>query len=402
MSASSVKDDFIVVGSGSTGTSIAYHLASLGKPVTVVDSRGVAGGNTGKSSALVRTHYSNELIARMALFSLKVFEKFDTIGYSGFTRTGMIFPYGNDHKEVSEENTRMLRSVGIVEDEVDTDYVRKFFPDVNMDGYEYITYEPYSGYADPVATANAFADKAKSLGAVFYSKKRALRVDVNNGRPEVTMEDGTKLSASKVILASNVWTNELLSKSGISKGKLLPINSSMHGVIYLRRPDEYKGLLPTVMDPNRLSYYKMEGNSLLAIGSLDPNIDKEDTDLNGYIPETVADEYLEKHLSLLTEFLPSMDKATFVSSITGLYDMTPDGQAFIDSLSSMGLDNVYVCAGLSGHGFKLSPAYGKIVSEMVTGVPLPEATFDWTNFSIDRFRRNRPIVSKYADIGTLY
>lgn len=402
MTTGSDSVDFIVVGSGSTGTSIAYHLASLGKSVKVVDIRGIAGGNTGKSSALVRTHYSNELIARMALYSRRVFEKFDNIGYSGFTRTGMFFPFGSRYRESARENIQMLRSVGVHEDEVDSDFVRQFYPDINLEGYEYISYEPDSGHADPVATANAFADKAKELGAVFLTKNRAVRVDVKSGMPEVTLDDGTVHRASKVILATNVWTNELLSSSGVSKDRFLPINASLHGVIYLRRPENYRKALPTFMDPKHLSYYKMEGTSLMAIGSLDPSIDKENVDLNGFIPETVEDGYIEEHLSMLMEIIPSMEKATLVSSITGLYDMTPDGQAFIDSLNSMGLDNVYVCAGLSGHGFKLSPAYGKMVSEMVTGVAPDNATFDWRNFSIDRFERNKPIKSRYEEIGTIY
>ena len=101
MNQSGGADDFIVVGAGSTGTSIAFHLAAMGRKVSVVDREGIAGGNTGKSSALVRTHYSNELIARMALYSMKFFEESGKTGYSGFTRTGMIFPFGSTYRDVA-------------------------------------------------------------------------------------------------------------------------------------------------------------------------------------------------------------------------------------------------------------------------------------------------------------
>ncbi len=402
MNVSSGDYDFLIIGAGSTGTSIAYHLALMGKKVAVVDRGGIAAGNTGKSSALVRTHYSNELIARMALYSQNIFRDFQKIGYSGFTRTGMIFPFGRNYKDVARENVGMLRSIGVDEPEIDVKKVREYFHDVNLDGYEYICYEPESGYADPVATSNSFADKARELGAQFIPKKSVASVESRKEGAEAELAGGGKMRASKIILAANVWTNSLLSASGISKSHLLPIHASLHGIIYLRRPEEYRGIRPTLWDPRHLSYYKMEGTSLTAVGSLDPKLDEKAVDPDEPIPEAAEDDYVEKHLEILTETLPSMEKATLVSTLTGLYDMTPDGQAIIDSLSPIGLDNIYAIAGLSGHGFKLSPAYGKIVSDMATGQAPEKSLFDWAHFSMGRFSSGKMIKSRYEDIGTIY
>ena len=63
---------------------------------------------------------------------------------------------------------------------------------------------------------------------------------------------------------------------------------------------------------------------------------------------------------------------------------------------------LYESAGLSGHGFKLSPAYGLIVSEMVSDTAVVDAHFDWRPFNIDRFKTGKLIGSKYTDIGTIY
>ena len=65
----------IVIGGGSSGCSIAYNLASRGKKVRLIERGSIASGNTGKSSALVRTHYSNELISSMALFFCGPFQE---------------------------------------------------------------------------------------------------------------------------------------------------------------------------------------------------------------------------------------------------------------------------------------------------------------------------------------
>lgn len=395
-------NEFVIVGAGSTGTSIAYHLASMGQKVTVIEGNAVASGNTGKSSALVRTHYSNPVIARMSLYSLKFFESFSSMGYSGFTKTGMIFPFYEKYEGVARDNVAMLRSIGINEQEISPEDIKKFYPDVNLEGYDYVTYEPDSGYADPVSTANSFMARARELGANLILKRSVRYVESTRSGPEAILTDGTKIRAGKIILATNVWTNDILSHSGISPEKLLPITASMHSIIYLRRPEEYRGQKPTLWDPHQLAYYKMEGASITALGSLDPAVDQNPVDIHSDLPETAEQDYIEEYLPRIVRRLPSMGKASLISSLNGLYDMSPDGQAIVDDLSSIGLDSIYVFAGLSGHGFKLCPSYGRMAADMLTERDPDECEFDWRPFSMDRFRTGRLIASRYSNIGTIY
>jgi glycine/D-amino acid oxidase-like deaminating enzyme len=392
----------IVIGGGSSGSSIAYNLVKRGIKVRLIESKNIASGNTGKSSALVRTHYSNEFISSLALYSIREFMNFGDIGYSGFTKTGMVFPFSGDNAGTAKENFKMLKNLGIDELEISIKDVVDFFPDINTSDYDYILYEPDSGYADPVATANAYASAAREMGAEIMKGKTVKSIESANGKASVETDRGEKFYADAVVMATNVWTNKLLQKSGISDADLLPIYASIHDVIYLRRPDKYAGIKPTLWDPQNSSYYKMEGASLTAIGSLDPEKDTARFDPDGNIENHTTDEYIEEYLGKLIDRLPGMEDASVISSVSGLYDMTPDGQAIIDSLANIGLDNVYVCAGLSGHGFKLSPAYGRIVADMVTLKDPEKALFDWRNFSSDRFKNKKPIQSLYSGIGTIY
>ena len=69
--------DVVVIGAGITGASAAFQLAQRGLKVALVEKRFIAAGSTGKSSAIIRQHYSNEIaissttstIARKGLFS---------------------------------------------------------------------------------------------------------------------------------------------------------------------------------------------------------------------------------------------------------------------------------------------------------------------------------------------
>src|SRR5947199_5960751 len=94
--------DFLIIGGGVIGTSIAWHLAKrkAGR-VVLLEKSYLGAGSSGKSGAIVRQHYSNKLTASMAQKSLRVYEQFDQIvgGPSVFTRCGMILIVNDKDKQ---------------------------------------------------------------------------------------------------------------------------------------------------------------------------------------------------------------------------------------------------------------------------------------------------------------
>ena len=99
--------DVVVIGAGITGTSAAFHLAQRGLKVALVEKRFIAAGSTGKSSAIIRQHYSNEITARMALYSLRVFQNYDAAlggGDAGFAQTGFVVLVRAQDRAGLEEN----------------------------------------------------------------------------------------------------------------------------------------------------------------------------------------------------------------------------------------------------------------------------------------------------------
>ena len=53
----------------------------------------------------------------------------------------------------------------------------------------------------------------------------------------------------------------------------------------------------------------------------------------------------------------------------------------------------YVCSGFSGHGFKLGPAVGVMIADLVTGASEPE--FDWRLFRAARYDEDAPVRGEY-------
>ncbi len=74
----------------------------------------------------------------------------------------------------------------------------------------------------------------------------------------------------------------------------------------------------------------------------------------------------------------------------GFYDMTPDEKCILGALP---VDGLYVDAGHSGTGFKIAPAVGLGLAELICG---GEArTVDLTPFRWTRFAENKPLYGEH-------
>ena len=83
--------DYLVIGGGLYGCSIAYNLARQGATnVTLLERGEVCNGASAKSCAIIRTHYSVEANFVHGFESLEIFEVFDEriCGDVGFQQTG--------------------------------------------------------------------------------------------------------------------------------------------------------------------------------------------------------------------------------------------------------------------------------------------------------------------------
>src|SRR5204863_7908164 len=85
--------DVIVIGAGVQGASLAFHLASRGARVVVVERSVPGAGATGRSSGLVRMYYDLLAEAKLAWESFGWFREWDERvgGECGFTKTGFLW-----------------------------------------------------------------------------------------------------------------------------------------------------------------------------------------------------------------------------------------------------------------------------------------------------------------------
>ena len=74
---------------------------------------------------------------------------------------------------------------------------------------------------------------------------------------------------------------------------------------------------------------------------------------------------LERLSAIVARRFPAMAGGVWRGSWSSWLDFTPDGNPVVDLVP--GRDNLLVATGMSGHGFKLVPAYGIAAAELLTG-----------------------------------
>jgi sarcosine oxidase subunit beta len=380
--------DLLIVGGGCIGCSIALHAARLDPKLKIMllERQHVAWGSTGRSTAIVRQHYSNPETARMALESLKVFESFPTAvgGESGFTRTGFLLGVGEKDEPQLRRNVEMQRGLGIETSVLEPGEIAKLQPGVNVSDLVAAAYEPGSGYADPVATTQSFAKAAEKLGVKILEQTKVLEILESSGTVRGVRTENGEIHAKAVVNAANAWANQIMPRNHTR----LPIRVLREQSCIFLRPKDLGTQLTIWGDFVNGFYFCPKGPDQLLTGSLESNLPEiEDPDNC----EGVEYQTVEVYSGKLVHRLPAMAHGRWERGWSGQYDVTPDWHPILDE--SQETKGLYIAAGFSGHGFKLSPAVGKRMAEFIVKGRKPE---DLLIFRGSRFNEGKQLTGQYA------
>ncbi len=88
---------------------------------------------------------------------------------------------------------------------------------------------------------------------------------------------------------------------------------------------------------------------------------------------------------------PAMELSESRGGYASLYAITPDWHPVVDEVPAG--SGFFICSGFSGHGFKLGPAVGVMVADMLTGERTP--AFDPYLFRFNRYAEDDPVRGQY-------
>ena len=372
-----VTTDAVVVGGGVMGASILYNLAARGVKAPVLLERDTLGsGSTGRSSGIIRMHYSTEVSTRLAWESYHVFRGFtDVVGRGdvAFVKTGFLVIAPEDAVDGLEHNTAIQKSVGVPTSVISLQDAREVAPGFVLDESEAFGWEPESGHADPSGTAMAYANRARELGAAVVLASPATDVEIDRGKVVAVVTAKERYETRTAVLATGPWSARFLPRLGIDA----PLEATRHEVFFIRRPTDAIPTHPGGADLANLTYFRPEGSDLTLVGN--GNVERE-VDPDTYNPKPTMD-YVEDIWMRLAKRIPDMADGELFTGYAGLYTSTPDMHPIVDKVD--GIDGLYVCTGFSGHGFKLSPAVGACMAELI--LDGTARTVDITPLRMSRF-----------------
>jgi len=381
--------DVVVIGGGINGCSIAYHLAKSGAGrVLLVEQRHIAGGPTGRSSGIVRQHYTLETLACMARDSLEVFRRFaDEVGGSaGFVQTGAVFLASKDNAATLEQTVAMHQRLGIRTSVLSAEELGKREELLYHQDLACGAYEPDSGYADPALAANSYCEAAKELGVEVLVHTTVTGLQIENGRIQGVQTDKGDCACSAVVNVAGPWGAKIAALAGAD----IPILPSRHPVVLMQRPPQWRNPTPVWLDLVNGAYFKPEGRAGMLIGSIRPEEGELRAELETF-SQTPSYEEVAGFSETIMKRFPVMNEGLVQGGWAGLYDVTPDWQPVIDVIPDV--QGFYCAVGFSGHGFKLAPAVGRILAELILeGIC---RSYDIRMFRYERFQEGRLSPGKY-------
>lgn len=380
--------DAIIIGAGIMGCSSAFELARRGVRVAVLEKGTVAGGPSGSSSAIVRQHYSNELTARMALYSLGVFQEFDERigGECGFVNNGFAIAVEAGDYPGLEANVAMQRRLGVNTDIISVEALAELMPGMETADLVAAAFEPDSGYADPYLTVSSYAQAARRSGATIFQGTRVTGVRTLDGRVVGVDTTAGKFDAPVIVNCAGSWAAQIAAMTGV----WAPINACRVQVAFFRRPEGHEQPHPVVADFINATYFRPETGRLTLAGLIDPSEANAVVDPDDYQEYTDTDFVLDVGERLVRRY-PAMERSESTGGYASLYAITPDWHPVIDEVP-VG-SGFYICSGFSGHGFKLGPAVGVIVADLVTEDSSP--SFDTQLLRYDRFAEEDLVRGQY-------
>ncbi len=356
-----LETDFLIVGAGVAGASIAYRLAPFAR-VTIIEMEEQAGYHTtGRSAAFYAETYGGPMVQPITSASKKFFQN----PPAGFTDVPLMSTLGAIHVFQEDERTAALERF---------DELAEALPNVcMMSADEVIAKLPYlksedvgGGILDPdcssldvAALHQGFLKGAKKHGANLLTNTDLVAASFESDLWHIETNQG-EIVAHTVVNAAGAWADDVASRAGITPLNLEPLRRT---VVTIGNPAgvPFDKTSPIFMRVGEEYYFKPEGDGYLLtpgdevlMPACDVQPEQEDVALAVYQFEqatnTVVERVDAKWAGLRTF---AMDRGPVIG-------FAPCSDRFFWSV------------GQGGFGIQTAPAWSELAAALLLGKGVPE------------------------------
>jgi sarcosine dehydrogenase len=386
MSALPSSAKIVIVGGGIVGCSVAYHLGKMGLSDVLLLERGkLTCGSTWHAAGLVGQLRTNANITQLLGYSVDLYDRLekDTGLATGWKKNGGLRLACNAERwtEVKRQATTAT-SFGLEMHLLTSKEAQDLWPLMQVDDVVGAAFLPTDGQASPSDITMSLAKGARNAGVTIREGVSATGVKVENGRLCAVLTDQGRIECDKLVICAGQWSRELGRMAGVN----VPLVSVQHQYLITEAIDGVTSNLPTLRDPDRLTYWKEEVGGLV-MGGYEPNpkpwaIEGLPQDFEFQLLEDDLDHF-EPLLELAVGRVPAMQMAGIKEFINGPESFTPDGNFILGEAPEV--HGVYVGAGFNAFGIAAGGGAGMVLAEWVAK---GEPPYDLWPVDIRRFGRN--------------
>jgi sarcosine dehydrogenase len=375
----------VIVGGGIVGSSVAYHLGAMGlTDVLLVERSKLTSGSTWHAAGLVRQLRSSANITQLLGYSVALYDRLEaeTGQATGWKRNGGLRLACNAERwtEVKRQATT-ARSFGLEMQLLSAKEAQDLWPLMQVDDVVGAAFLPTDGQASPSDIAAALAKGARMKGITIREGVTITGVEVENGAVRAVVTAAGRVACEKLVICAGQWSRAVGRLAGVS----VPLTSIQHQYIVTEAVAGVTPSLPTLRDPDRLTYWKEEVGGLV-MGGYEQNPRPW---LSEPLPEDFEFQLLQPdwdHFEPIMEQalgrVPALRDVGVKQMINGPESFTPDGNFILGEAPEV--RNVFVGAGFNAFGIASGGGAGMALAEwVVNGAP----PFDLWPADIRRFGR---------------
>jgi sarcosine dehydrogenase len=361
----------VIIGGGIVGCSTAYHLGAMGAgEVLLLERHRLSSGSTWHAAGLVGQLRTNANVTQLLGYSVELYDRLEaeTGLATGWKRNGglRLACTAERWTEVKRQATT-ARSFGLDMHLLTPREAQELWPLMTVDDVVGAALLPTDGQASPSDLVQALARGARQKGVAIREGVRVTGIRVEAGRVTGVETDQGFVACDKAVCCAGQWSRVLGRMAGVN----VPLVSVQHQYLITERIDGVTPGLPTLRDPDRLTYYKEEVGGLV-MGGYEPN--PKPWAERG-IPEGFAFQLLDgdwDHFEPIMELalgrVPALQQAGVRQFINGPESFTPDGNFILGEAPEV--DGFFVGAGFNAFGIASGGGAGMALAEWVaTGAP---------------------------------
>jgi glycine cleavage system aminomethyltransferase T/glycine/D-amino acid oxidase-like deaminating enzyme len=361
------RAQIVIIGGGVIGTSVAYHLATLGRTdVLLLEQGRLSCGTTWHAAGLVGQLRASEAGTRLVQYSTRLYERLEaeTGLATGFRRCGgLTLARTADRLTALRRTAATGAAYGIDCELVSPRQAAEIFPVIETGDLAGALWLPGDGRADPVDLTAALARGARQRGAVIRERTRVTGVTVGSGRVTGVRTADGDVEAEIVINCGGQWAKAIGEMCGVT----VALHSAEHFYVVTEQLDGIRSGLPVLRDPDGYTYFKEEVGGLV-VGGFEPQAKPwvAPDELPYPFEFQLLDEDWE-HFSVLMDSavhrIPALAETGIKKFYNGPESFTPDNQFILGEAPE--LSGFYVAAGFNSVGIASAGGAGLALAHWI-------------------------------------